>query len=145
VRGKTVDPSFVRPVLVLPVSDMKNAREWYARVLGFRTAYLHDDPVEDPVGYYAILTHDQAKVHLILDKPPREHPWTTAGTGYLFLPVRSVEAVYAMEQGGLDDWPCRVYIGIGTRETPDELLNRSAVPWSRRLPDVLELLFGPEH
>jgi catechol 2,3-dioxygenase-like lactoylglutathione lyase family enzyme len=84
VRRKTVDPSFVRPVLVLPVSDMKNAREWYARALGFRTAYLHDDPVEDPVGNYAILTHDQAEVHIILDKPPRELPGPLLKRGISF-------------------------------------------------------------
>jgi uncharacterized glyoxalase superfamily protein PhnB len=88
------EPSFVQAVLVLPVADMKQAREWYANTLGFETVYLHDDPVDDPEGNYAILRRDGAEVHLILDEPPRTHPWTTAGTGYLFLVVRGVDAVY---------------------------------------------------
>ena len=88
------ESSFVRAVLVLPVGDMKQARAWYANTLDFETVYLHDDPVEDPEGNYAILRRDGAEVHLILDEPPREHPWTTAGTGYLFLIVRGVDAVY---------------------------------------------------
>jgi len=92
------DSGFVRAVLVLPVGDMKQARAWYESVLGFETAYLHDDPVEDPDGNYAILRRDGAEVHLILDEPPRNHPWTTAGTGYLFLIVRGVDAVYQQVQ-----------------------------------------------
>jgi len=86
--------NFVRAVLVLPVRDMKQARAWYASTLDFETVYLHDDPAEDPDGNYAILRRDGAEVHLSLDEPPREHPWTTAGTGYLFLIVRGVDAVY---------------------------------------------------
>lgn len=79
---------------MLPVSDMRQARAWYARALDFETVYLHDDPQDDPEGNYAILRRDTAEVHLILDEPPREHPWTTAGTGYLFLLVRGVDAIY---------------------------------------------------
>ena len=92
------DPSFVRATLVLPVKDMQEARHWYADALGFETAYLHDDPVDDPQGNYAILRRDVAEVHLILDEPPRSHPWTTAGTGYLFLIVKGVEALYQQVQ-----------------------------------------------
>ena len=92
------DSSFVRAVLVLPVGDMKQARDWCANALNFETVYLHNDPVEDPDGNYAILRRDGAEVHLILDEPPRDHPWTTAGTGYLFLLVRGVEAVYQQVQ-----------------------------------------------
>ena len=92
------ESSFVRAVLVLPVSDMNQARDWYANALGFETAYLHNDPVEDPDGNYAILRRDGAEVHLILDEPPRDHPWTTAGIGYLFLLVRGVDAVYQQVQ-----------------------------------------------
>jgi uncharacterized glyoxalase superfamily protein PhnB len=87
------ESSFVRAVLVLPVADMKQARAWYANALDFKTVYLHDDPAEDPDGNYAILRRDGAEVHLILDEPPRDHPWTSAGTGYLFLIVRGVDAV----------------------------------------------------
>jgi len=88
------ESSFVRAVLVLPVNDMKEARAWYANALDSETVYLHDDPVEDPEGNYAILRRNGAEVHLILDEPPRDHPWTTAGTGYLFLIVRGVDGVY---------------------------------------------------
>ena len=66
--------SFVRAVLVLPVRDMKEARGWYAHALNFETTYLHDDPIEDPEGNYAILRRDGAELHLILDEPPRDHP-----------------------------------------------------------------------
>jgi len=92
------ESSFVRAVLVLPVGDMKQARAWYANALDFETVHSHGDPVEDPEGNYAILRRDGAEVHLILDKPPRDHPWTTAGTGYLFLIVRGVDAVHQQVQ-----------------------------------------------
>ncbi len=77
---------------------MKQTREWYERVLDFETTYLHSDPVEDPDGNYAILKCDSAELHLILDEmndpsAERDHPWTRAGTGYLFLIVRGVDAV----------------------------------------------------
>ena len=84
----------VRANLVLPVSDMNEAREWYERALSFDIVYLHTCPPEDTVGNYAILKRDGAEVHLILDEPPRDHPWTTAGTGYLFLVVRGMEDVF---------------------------------------------------
>jgi predicted enzyme related to lactoylglutathione lyase len=87
-------PSCIRAVLVLPVSDMRQAREWYASALDFATVYLHNDPAEDPEGNYAILRRDTAEVHVILDEPPREHPWTTAGTGYFFLNVHGLDAIY---------------------------------------------------
>jgi catechol 2,3-dioxygenase-like lactoylglutathione lyase family enzyme len=85
-------PTFTRAVLVLPVNDMAAARDWYARALGFSTVFLNHD-AEDPEGNYAILAREGAEVHLILDEPPREHPWRTAGTGYLFLQVRNVRGV----------------------------------------------------
>ena len=93
-----IPPRFVRAVLVLPVRDLKQARAWYHNALGFETVYLHQDPVDDPEGNYAILRREGAEVHLILDEPPRDHPWKTAGTGYLFLIVRGVDAVYAQVQ-----------------------------------------------
>ena len=80
--------------MVFPVADMKQTRVRYAKALAFETVYLHHDPIEDPDGNYAILRRDGAEVHLILDEPPRDHPWTTAGTGYFFLIVRGVDAVY---------------------------------------------------
>ena len=90
--------NFVRAQLVLPVANLPAARDWYARALDFETVYLHSDPAEDPEGNYAILRRDGAEVHLILDEPPREHPWTTAGAGYMFLLVRGVDDVYEQVQ-----------------------------------------------
>ena len=87
-------PSFVRAVLVLPVSNMTESISWYSKVLGLDLAHLHNDPVDDPEGNYAILRRDGAEVHLILDEPPRVHPWSTAGNGYLFLLVRCIDAVF---------------------------------------------------
>lgn len=92
------ESNFVRAVLVLPVGDMKQARAWFASTLDFEMVYLHDDPVEDPDGNYAILRRDGAEVHLILDEPSRDHPCATVGTGYLFLIVREVDAVYQQVQ-----------------------------------------------
>jgi len=112
------EAAFVRAVLVLPVSDMKQTRAWYAGVLGFETAYLHDDPADDPEGNHAILRRDGAEVHLILDEPPREHPWTTAGTGYLFLIVQEVDALFQQVQSTgvkitrgieLESWGARAF------------------------------------
>jgi len=77
---------------------MKEARGWYERILGFETVYLNTDPDEDPDGNYAILKRDGAEVHLILDDSPREHPWSTAGTGYMFLTVQGVDAVFERVQ-----------------------------------------------
>jgi catechol 2,3-dioxygenase-like lactoylglutathione lyase family enzyme len=91
-------PQFVRAQLVLPVAEMARDRAWYADVLGFQTVFLNTDPDEDPDGNYAILRRDGAEVHLLLDESPREHPWTTAGTGYLFLIIRGVEALYEQLQ-----------------------------------------------
>lgn len=89
---------FVRAILVLPVDDMQQARAWYAKALDFETVFLNQDPVEDPEGNYAILRRDGAEVHLILDEPLREHPWTTAGTGYLFLIVEGIDTVFEQVQ-----------------------------------------------
>lgn len=97
--------SFIHATLVLPVSDMKRSCDWYARALGFQTIYLHNDPVEDPEGNYAILRRDTADVHLLLDETSRGHsrghPWATAGTGYMFLTVRGVDEIFrhVAEQG----------------------------------------------
>lgn len=112
------DSQFLRSVLVLPVRDMTPSREWYASALGFETVFLNTDPEDDPEGNYAILRRDGAEVHLIRDEPPREHPWSTAGTGYLYLIVRDVEAVLqdACEAGvvptrdlRLEDWGARAF------------------------------------
>jgi catechol 2,3-dioxygenase-like lactoylglutathione lyase family enzyme len=111
-------PNFLRAVLVLPVREMKEARTWYADTLGFETVYLHDDPEDDPEGNYAILRREGAEVHLIRDEPPREHSWTTAGSGYLFLLVEGIDALFAQVTGkGIEirrgiveeDWGARAF------------------------------------
>ena len=86
-------PTFVRVSLVLPVNNMAAACDWYAQTLGFATIFLNSDD-DDPQGNYAILRRDDAEVHLVLDEPPREHRWSTAGTGYMFLQVKNVEALH---------------------------------------------------
>lgn len=109
----------VKAQVVLPVSDMTAAREWYARALGFETVYLHRDPVEDPEGNYAILRRDGAEVHLLLDEPPRPHAWTTPGTGYLFLLVHGVDGVFEQARSAgvaitrelaREDWGARAFL-----------------------------------
>src|SRR5262245_8180542 len=87
-------PAFIRAQLVLPVTDVKASCGWYAEVLGFKPVWVNTDPEDDPDGNYAILKRDGAEIHLIRDAPPREHPWMAAGTGYLFLLVREVEALF---------------------------------------------------
>lgn len=109
---------FIRSVLVLPVKDMTLSRAWYSSTLGFETAFLNSDPDDDPEGNYAILRRDGAEVHLILDEAPREHPWTNAGTGYLFLLVRGVDGAFthAKDSGvtitreiRLESWGARAF------------------------------------
>ena len=112
-------PSLVRAVLVLPVSNMTESICWYSKVLGLDLVYLHNDPVDDPEGNYAILRRDGAEVHLILDEPPRVHPWSTAGSGYLFLLVRDIDAVFdRVKSSGTEiargickeDWGARAFL-----------------------------------
>lgn len=95
-------PTFVAAQLVLPVRNMPESCAWYARALDFEVVFLNTDPEDDPDGNYAILRRDSAELHLILDDLPpgetREHPWTAAGTGYLFLIVEGVDEVYELVQ-----------------------------------------------
>jgi uncharacterized glyoxalase superfamily protein PhnB len=123
VSAKPSERQFIRAVLVLPVAEMRTARDWYASVLGFETVFLNADPVEDPDGNYAILRRDGAEMHLILDDVVqndgmRDHPWSTAGTAYLFLQVRDVDAVHqqVIAAGGTvrrgierQDWGARAF------------------------------------
>ena len=113
---------FVCAQLVLPVSDVRQTREWYERVLDFETKYLHSDPADDPEGNYAILRRDDAELHLILDEmndpAERDHPWTIAGTGYIYLIVRGVDAILEQVQANgisvrrgirTEDWGARAF------------------------------------
>lgn len=86
----------LRALVVLPVDDIARATEWYRRVLGFETVYLHEGANAGEVTNYAIMVRDGVPVHLILDEPaPHSRPWTKAGTGYLYLQVRDVDRVFA--------------------------------------------------
>jgi len=69
-------PQLLRAITVLPVSNIADAAEWYRKALGIETVYLHESDNED-------------------EPPPHEQPWTKAGTGYLYLLVRDVDAVSA--------------------------------------------------
>lgn len=81
---------------MLPVDNISRTTEWYGRVLGFETVYLHEGTKAGEVTNYAITVRDGVPVHLLLDEPPpHERPWTKAGTGYLYLQVRNVDEVFA--------------------------------------------------
>ena len=41
------------------------------------------------------------------------------------------------EAGRCHEWPGRAYIGIGTKETPDEVLNKAAIPRARQLLELI--------
>ncbi len=85
-----------RTVTVLPVADLAQAVAWYEQTLGLETIYLHEGSTLDEATNYAILARDGVEVHLILDEPLPDAPvWTRAGTGYLYLFVRDIDAEYA--------------------------------------------------
>ena len=88
------ETQFLRTILVLPVNSIEASTDWYHDALAFETVYLHEgDPGE--TANYAILRRESCEVHLILDEPaPHGAHWTKAGTGYLYLVVRNVEAVF---------------------------------------------------
>jgi predicted alpha/beta superfamily hydrolase len=52
-------------------------------------------------------------------------------------PTFIAEHAIINEAQHLRNWPVRVYIGIGTRETPDEELNKSAIPRAEQLRDLI--------
>jgi uncharacterized glyoxalase superfamily protein PhnB len=90
------EPQVLRALVVLPVDDIARATEWYGRVLGLETVYIHGGVRAGEVANYAIMVRDGVQVHLILDEPPpHDRPWTKAGTGYLYLQVRDVDEVFA--------------------------------------------------
>ena len=90
------DPQFLKAQVVIPVSDIYETTAWYERVLGFETRYIHGSgkrgETED-FANYAIIGRDLVEVHLIMDEGGPA--WTRSGTGYLYLRVGNVEAVYA--------------------------------------------------
>ena len=90
---------FMRTVTVLPVSDIEQSVPWYEQTLGLETVYLHEGDEPGEATNYAILRRDNVAVHLILDEPPpHQAAWTKAGSGYLYLFVRDVDALYSEVQ-----------------------------------------------
>lgn len=88
------DP-FLRTITVLPVTDILESSGWYRRALGFEAVYLHEGDEPGEATNYAVLRRGNLYMHLCLDEPPPyRQAWTRAGTGYLYLMVRSVDEVY---------------------------------------------------
>jgi len=87
---------FSRTISVLPVQSIETACRWYADVLGLEVVYRHEGKQEGEETNYAVMTRDSVQVHLILDEPPPYgDTWTQAGTGYLYLRVYDIRAMYA--------------------------------------------------
>ena len=90
------EPQFLKTTTVLPVSDIYETQEWYENVLGFRTRSVHGSGRRGEGEHYAnfaTMRRDAVQVHFILDEGGPI--WTRAGTGYLYLTVRDVDAVCA--------------------------------------------------
>ena len=111
------EPTFIKAQVVIPVRDIYDTTAWYERVMGFETRYIHGrgrrDETED-FANYAIMVRDTAEVHFIMDEGGAI--WTRSGTGYLYLRVRDVEAVYAgvksqdvtiTRELRVENWPAR--------------------------------------
>ena len=89
------EKQILRTTTVLPVSEIRQSTEWYEASLGLETVYLHESEHEGEETNYAVMVRDGVQVHLILDEPPPHNaPWTKAGTGYLSLKVRDVDAMF---------------------------------------------------
>lgn len=87
---------FLQVILVLPVSDIHAATAWYKQTLRFETVYVHQGESDEEANNYAILQRDAVSIHLILDEGYSDnHPWTKAGTGYLYLQVEDVDQIYS--------------------------------------------------
>lgn len=111
------EPLFLKAQVVIPVGDIYEIIEWYERVLGFETRYIHGSgkrgETED-FANYAIVGRDLVEVHFIMDEGGAI--WTRSGTGFLSLRVRDIEAVYAgVKSQGIpisrelqcENWPAR--------------------------------------
>jgi uncharacterized glyoxalase superfamily protein PhnB len=111
------EQQFLKSTVILPVSDIEEAARWFERALDFRTQYIHGSGKRgetNDFANYAVMSRDAIEVHLILDEGGAL--WTRAGTGYLYLTVRDVEAVYAgvksrsipiSRELQLENWPAR--------------------------------------
>ena len=95
---------FLEAITVLPVDDIYKASAWYEKALGLKTVYLHEGKDDGEVTNYAVMVRDGIHVHLILDEPPPHNaPWTKSGTGYLYIKVEDVDAIYLeVKAAGID-------------------------------------------
>ena len=90
------EPQFLKATVVLPVNDIYETNAWYERALGFETLYVHGKGrrgESEDFANYSIMRPDEVDVHFILDEGGPIG--TRSGTGYLYLNVRDVDAVYA--------------------------------------------------
>jgi uncharacterized glyoxalase superfamily protein PhnB len=111
------EPQFLKATVVLPVSDIYDTTEWYQKALGFETLYIHGEGrrgEEEEFANYAIMKRDAVQMHFIMDEGGAV--WTRSGTGYLYMTVRDVDAVYAeVKSRGIpiarglqkENWPAR--------------------------------------
>lgn len=91
---------FLRTISVLPVADIQEAIDWYQRAMGFEAVYLHEGEHPGEATSYAILRREGLEVHLILDEDELDFAsWSKAGSGYLYLKVRGVDAVFSEVRG----------------------------------------------
>lgn len=91
---------FLRTISVLPVADIQEAVDWYRQALGFEAAYLHEGEHPGKATNYAILRREGLEVHLILDEGEADcASWSKDGSGYLYLKVRGVDAVFSEVKG----------------------------------------------
>ncbi len=94
------EDSILQAITVLPVRDILESTNWYARALGLNTRYLHEGDDADEAVNYAILGRGGFRVHLILDEPGIEQSaWMRAGCGYLYLLVRDLDALFSEVRG----------------------------------------------
>ncbi len=106
---------FLKNTIILPVKEIYDTIDWYSRVLGFQTRYIHGSGrrgEEKNHANYAILYRDSVEVHFIMDESTPAHPatgWQVPGNGYLGLSATNVDEVYEaiLEAGATTDGPVR--------------------------------------
>lgn len=108
---------FIKTKTIIPVSDIYDTLEWYEKVLGLKTTYIHGSGrrgEEEDFANYAITERDGIDIHFILDEGGPV--WTRSGTGHLSLVVSDVNKLYesVVSQGVAvarelkeENWPAR--------------------------------------
>lgn len=114
---------FLRTTVILPVADIDDTLAWYEHALGFQTTFVHGAGRRGEAEHfanYAVMVRDAIEVNFILDEGGPI--WTRAGTGYLSVNVRGIEALYdQVKANGVpidrelqrENWPAR---GFGLRD-----------------------------